>query len=260
MVRYSKVFAGRLAGLLFLGCLYAASAASAQTYVGSNVDERVTVAVQVGAAALQPWLPEGWVPSPPTSGAFEGANLFVIFIDRLLQMDAAGEIAGGGAYRAVGLVAPAKHGATGEAVVFVIRIYGPHEGAGPYKNAVQAEVSRQAALQGTNIGAGSGSETWDVSDKAGGALTLQVEYERAVPVPQSKEQRPYSAVDPDFYRIYRVNQLVDVVMSGPAAIDRVSHHRLSISIGELGAMFDGTEQIVGITVTPSYARQTFLPE
>ncbi len=255
MTWLSKVITAAWVGLLIAG----SSGAAAQTYVGTNIDERVTVAVRTAPSAVQAWLPEGWESSPPDDGAFAGANLIVVFVDRLINLNAEGEPAGGGAFSVVGLIAPARNAATGETAPFVIRIYGPHEGDGPYQNSVQAEVSRQAQIQHENIAMGTGRETWRVSDAAGGELSLDVAFERSIAMAQSQEQKPHSAVDPDFYRIYRVNQLVDVVLSAPAGIRRVSGQQLDVSIPELAALFDGNEWIVGIAIIPAYARQTFLP-
>ncbi len=256
MTRISKVLTAGFVGLLFAACLGTASDGVAQAYVGTNIDERVTVAVRAAPAAVQAWLPEGWEPNPSDDGVFSGANLMLVFVDRLINLDADGSPAGGGAFSVVGLIAPARNVATGETAPFVIRIYGPHEGAGPYKNSVQAEVSRQAQIQHENIGTGTGRETWHVSNAAGGEIALDVAFERDIPMAQSQEQKPRSAVDPDFYRIYRVNQLVDVVLSAPEGIRRVSGQQLDVSIPELGELFDGNEWIVGIAIIPAYARQT----
>jgi hypothetical protein len=255
MARIQNILAVAWFGLL----LGTASGALAQTYVGTNIDERVVVAVQAAPAAVQAWLPEGWEPSPADDGAFSGANLMLVFVDRLINLDADGEPAGGGAFSVVGLIVPARNVETDETAPFVIRIYGPHEGAGPYKNSVQAEVSRQAQIQHENIATGTGRETWHVSNAAGGEIALDVAFERGIAMAQSQEQKPHSAADPDFYRIYRVNQLVDVVLSAPQGVRRVSDQKLDVSIPELGELFDGNEWIVGIAIVPAYARQTFLP-
>ncbi len=254
-----KFFAVLFVGLTITASVVAATAAKAETFIGSNVDERVTVALQVSEAAAQNWLPDGWVVAAAGTGPFEGANLMVVFVDRLLQMNAEGELAGGGSFRAVALVVPAKRANTDERAPFVLRIYSAHDSVGPYKNSARADVQRDVTHQRANIGGGTGNETWRVGANSGGDLTLHVDYQREVPVPQAQEVRPHSAVDPSFFRIYRVNQLVDVVNSGPAGIDRAPSYKLSVSIPELAEIFDGTEQLVGISVIPSYARQTFLP-
>ena len=65
------------------------------------------------------------------TGPFKDANLFVVFIDRLLSQDADGNSSAGGAFRMVALVVPAMNPETEEAAPFVTRIYGPHDDPGP---------------------------------------------------------------------------------------------------------------------------------
>ena len=105
--------------------------ARAETLVGSNADNRITVALHVGQEAVQAWLPPHWQAEPVPAGPFKGANLFVVFIDRLINQDSAGKPAAGGTFRLAALYAPAKHSQTGESAPFIIRVYGPHEGPGP---------------------------------------------------------------------------------------------------------------------------------
>ena len=80
-----------------------------------------------------------------------------------------------------------------------------------------------------------------------------------LPKRSSGEARPHSNIDPTFFRMYRYDQLVDVVKSIPQDIDRVKNHHLRVTIPELRELFNGTEQLVGIALVPWYGRQTFLP-
>ena len=261
MTYRTRHIAGLFVGLIFAASVAVASTARAQepTFVGANVDERVVVALYVDDAAVQAWLPEGWVVARLGDGPFIGANLMAVFVDRLLQMNADGQASGGGAFKSMALLVPARRANTQEATNMVIRIYSAHDGAGPYKNSAKADVSRKATTNGTNIGGGAGNETWQVSAASGGEATLNIEYQRDVPQPQTQETQVRSSVEPDFYRIYYVNQLVDFLNSVAAGIDRTPTQSLSVTIPELADMFDGNEQTVGVAVIPSYARQTFLP-
>ncbi len=69
----------------------------------------------------------------------------------------------------------------------------------------------------------------------------------------------YSAVEPTFFRIYRVEQGADVVKSVPANIDRVQNFKLTIGIQELRKIFDGSEKVVAVTMIPWYFRQVSVP-
>ncbi len=256
LIRLSVLF---LIGAISVGSVSLITPARAETLVGSNVDNRITVALRVGPAASQGRLPAPWQVNPVPKGPFKGANLFVVFIDRLLNQDAKGKPADGGAFRIVALAVSAKHPQTGKSALFVTRIYGPHEGPGPYKNSVKATVRREATLQGANLEPGAGRELWKVQDSAGGILEFRMAYQRAVPSRKKKKSKLYSAVDPSFFRIYQYDQIMDVVKSTPANINRVSDYQLRVTMSELRKLFDGTEQLVGIALVPSYRRQTFLP-
>ena len=67
----------------------------------------------------------------------------------------------------------------------------------------------------------------------------------------------YSAVKPDFYRIYRYEQSADVVRG--AGVDRVQKVVIKAAGPKLAPLLDGSEQLLGVTSVPWYARQTYLP-
>ena len=83
------------------------------------------------------------------------------------------------------LMIPARRVNTDNTTNIVIRIYSAHEGAGPYKNSAMADVSRSTMSNGSNIGAGTGKETWQVNAGSGGTATLNIEYQREIPTPPS---------------------------------------------------------------------------
>src|ERR1700745_564455 len=56
-------------------------------------------------------------------------------------------------------------------------------------------------------------ETWSFTAESGDSVQVQVQYIRGVPVRANGEATVYSAVKPDFYRIYRFEQATDVVRS-----------------------------------------------
>jgi len=247
--------------LVFSGILI--TQAGAETLIGSNVDSRIIVALQVGQAELQSWLPTSWQVSPIPKGPMKGANLYLLFVDRLLDQDAQGKRAKwGGICRAVALVALAKHAQTGKPALFVIRIFAPHEDINlynPYKNSVRATIRREYTVKGANLEPGAASDVWELRDSAGGIIKFQIEYQRAVPRRVKQELRPRSSVEPDFFRIYRVDQGMDLIKSIPAGIDRVQSYKLHVTVSELRKMFDGSEKVVGILAIPFYIRKLSLP-
>jgi hypothetical protein len=69
----------------------------------------------------------------------------------------------------------------------------------------------------------------------------------------------YSPIEPNFYRIYRVDQGTDVVKSKPANVDRLLGYEAKLDIPEFKDLFDGTGELVSVAIQPWYVRKVFLP-
>ncbi len=246
---------------VLVGSLSTMSTAHGETLYQSNVDTRVVVALQVRPEAVQQWLSGPWQVNPVAAGPSKGSNLSLVFVDQHLVQDPEGKPMSGGINRILALVAPGKHSGTGETAPVVLRLYtaSPSYVPGPYKNALSATVRRERTVSGPNLEPASGRESWSVRATAGGALELQLDYQGGVPARAKTEAKVYSNVEPNFFRIYRVDQGSDVVKSVPDGIDRVKNYQLRVGIPELGKLFDGSEKVVSIAVLPWYLRQVFLP-
>src|SRR5262249_29153471 len=105
---------------------------------------------------------------------------------------------------------------------------------------------------------GIGSEQWQMQTDGGG-IEVQIAYQRGVPARSKSDSKVYSAVEPTFFRLYRVDQGVDVVKSVPAGIDRVQSVRFRSTVPELARLFGGSEQLVAISVVPWSSREVRLP-
>jgi len=219
------------------------------------------VALRVGQAELQKLVPTPLHVTPVPGGPFKEANFFVVFIDAFLVHDAQGKPDMGGILRLVVFAVPAKHSQTGEMVTVVISGFSasPDYVPGAYKNYVPATIRREQTHKGANLEAGVGIDFWEVQGTRGGIIELRLQYQRALPSRAKAEQKIYSAVEPSFFRIYRLDTATDMVKSIPAGIDRVQNYQLRVAVPELSKLFDGTEQLVGISVIPMYLRQVFLP-
>src|SRR5207245_9254126 len=110
----------------------------------------------------------------------------------------------------------------------------------PHKHSVNASVRREVTRKGEGNEHGTGSELWQMQTD-GGSIEVQVAYQRAVPSRAKSDSKVYSAVEPTFFRLYRVDQGMDVVKSVPAGIDRVHRDGLRSTVPELARLFDGTE-------------------
>ena len=239
--------------------LLPATQAKAETLIESSLFFRISVAFSVDQTAAQAWLPAPWKVSSIPKGPFKGANLLVILDDKFIMQDGEGKLYNGGTLCVAVLVSFGKNSQTGEFSVFVTRIYWPLDDPSCYKNAVKATVSREATIKGGTLKSGAGSEIWKVQDSAGEILELRMDYQRVVPKRIKREFKARSSVEPDILFIYRDDYAGDVLKSIPAGINRIKYYRFRSTIPELRKMFDGSEQLVGISVNHSHVRQRFRP-
>lgn len=246
-----------LSAFIVIGAGFMSSQAASETLDSTIADTRTLAAFRVDPAALASWLPDTHAPAPYGEGAFEGANMLMMFIDRILHQDAEGAPKNSGAYRMVALIVPGQHKETAETAVFISRVYSPHESAGLYKTAVQAEVSHRVTLFGKGVGPLSGRHDWIV-EYDGGVIVIGFDYEARVASRRSGESVLTTPVDTGVKRIYRFDQATDVVFSKAKNVDRTSELEISITIPELSDMFDDFE-LIGLADRPFYTRQTFKP-
>jgi hypothetical protein len=237
-----------------------APVAHAEALAFSDVSARVVVGVHVPAAALSTWLPPGWHVSAVGGGPSKGANLFLGFVDRILNVDPTGQPIGSGVDRFVGLVVPAGPPGATDPTNVVIRIY--HNTGmlpGAYKNSRATSIERAHTAEARDTSPTNGSESWEVIDESKGTMSLRFAYHGGPPTRAKQEQKFYSAIEPGFHRVYRFEQASDLVRSTPTGIDRVQNFRFVVTIPELQDLFDGSHQVVSVTVVPWNSRQVFLP-
>ena len=239
--------------------LLPATQAKAETLIGSSLFFRIYVAFSVDQKAAQEWLPTPWKAVSIPKGPFKGANLYVYFTDYFIRQDGEGKPDLGGTFSYAALVAFGKHQQTGEFSIFVTRVYWPHDDPSCFKNAVKATVSREATIKGVTSEPGAGSEIWTVQDSAGGIMEFRMDYQRGVPKRVKKEFKARSSVEPEIFFNFQDDYASDLVKSIPAGINRIKYYRFRSTIPELRKMFDGSEQLVGISVNPCHVRQVFLP-
>jgi hypothetical protein len=226
---------------------------------GSTLEVRTVLSFKVVDSAAQKLLPEGWQIEAPNTGPSKGANFFVVLLDQILAQDAEGKPVD--AVRGAALAIPAKKQGMEKAVVVSIAgLFSPASYTpGPYSNYVYAKADLDRKVHSDSTGMTSVEETWSFTAESGDSVQVQVQYIRGVPVRSNAEATVYSAAKPDFYRIYRFEQATDVVRSVVTGIDRAQKVSLKASGRQLTPLFDGSEQLISITVNPWYSRQIFLP-
>jgi hypothetical protein len=248
-----------LIGIICVGSVAFTTLAQAETLVESSLFYRIYVAFSVDEKVVQAWLPDPWKAVSVPKGPFKGANLQVLLDDRLIMQDGEGKpyVGEGEPFCLAALVSLGKNEKTGEVGVFIIRIYWPYDDPGSYKNGVKATVSREATIKSSV--SGTGSELWKVQDNAGGMIEFQMDYQRGLPTRTKTEIKGLSNVDPNVLVIYRDDYVGDVVKSIPDGIERVKNFKFRVTMSELRKMFDGSEQLVGISINPSRVRLRYSP-
>jgi hypothetical protein len=229
-------------------------ASTQERLVATYGEARTNLAFRVPEAIVQKLLPPGWLSSPFTTGPSKGANLTVTFMDWLTVQEPDGTP--GKTYRSVGVSAPAKRNGTDTTVSMSIAGLSSPAGyaPGPYGNSVT--VAR--TLRSDDRDVSRSEETWHFEAENGESIQLELQFVRGVVARSKLESKVHSAAHPDFHRIYRVEQAVDVIR-GADGTDRVQRYLFKASGPLLSTVFDGSEELVSITSLPWFSRQAFLP-
>lgn len=231
--------------------------AQSEDYVGSNIDSRVLVGLKGSSDGIQSLMPDGWSSIPFPSGPLKGSNLLLALIDGVLEMDAEGEPLDPASRRAAVLVGLGKKEDTVR--MFVLRILTTVPERNPYGVAESAEIERTKSLSGPANGARLSSDEWRIRPEQGGELVFTLNYTTGRRGWTPGELFPYSASNPDFSRIYRYDQLIDLVVSTSLGKPSSGDFSLTNSASELASIFDGAHEITAVMDVPVYVRKVYLP-
>ena len=187
----------------------------------------------------------------------KGSNLLIALIDGILEMDAEGTPLDPPNRRALVLVGLGKgdDGVRG----FVLRIMSTVPERNPYSVAIPATIARTRTLSHASDGARTVSDSWTIQPEGGGTFAITLEYAAGKRGWSAGESFPYSAADPTFSRIYRYDQMVDLVVSEGLGKPASGTYRLTSDVTELTSLFNGREQIVAVMDVPVYVRNVSLP-
>ena len=250
-----------VAGVAALAIMAALGPASAQEkFVARYGEARTILAFKVSDAALQKVLPEGWQSSPIGAGPSKDANLTVSFIDWLAVQGPDGKSEDTLFLAAVG--APVKKKGTDATVAMVITGFSSKSSyvPGAYGTFTLGKANVERNVRTDAEGVSKAEESWEFKGDGGASIALQVQYVRSLPTRGKLEAKIYSSVKPDFYRIYRIEQAVDVVRSVPAGTDHAQKYVFKASGPQFSQLFDASEQLISITSLPWYSREVFLPD
>ena len=235
-----------------------AGAASAETPVGSSIENRLMLAFKVNDEAVQSMMPDGWKALTLPQGPLAGTNLILSFIERDLVLDPGGKPAQPHQDRAMAVVAYGVRPDVEGVRVFVTRVFERAPLANTYGNSVEAEFMHEKSVKVLGGAAPNHAERWVVQSDEG-TLEVTLSYDRGTPGWSESEARPYSAANPEFFRIYRYEQLADLAMSNGLGKPLSGEVALSSDIGELADALDGSQELQAILVIPVYVRTISLP-
>jgi hypothetical protein len=232
-------------------------------HVESDVERRVQIAFSVAPNKVQRFLPPSWNATPIAAGPSDGANLLIVFRNRLhtVYHHGVGKAQLGEQDRGIVVLVMAKHVDDGEVGLWVVHSLAasPRSIPGPYRNSKPATIHMEQRIASGEAGGGLGIESWQIRDQAGHSLMMYLHYRAGMPVQSTSHMTMRGGPDPTFQRIYRTDKGADVVKSLPMAVNRVEEFRFSTTLEEFAEVFDGNEKLVSIAVEPWYMRQVLLP-
>ena len=234
-------------------------AVRAESYVGSNVDSRVLVGLKASPDGVQAMMPEGWTSVPFPAGPLKGANLVLILIDRSIDLDAEGKPLDPASMRALVQAGMAKQ-TDGDAVrLFILDILTTVPERNPYGVARPADIARTLSISGPANGPRAVSDQWQITPAEGGDVTFSMDFTTGKRSWSPGEAFPFSAATPEFSRIYRYEQMVDLVVSTSLGKPASGTYSLSGTGAGLDGVLNGSEEIIAVMDVPSYVRKVFLP-
>jgi hypothetical protein len=251
-----------IAAVMFAAVASRTEVASAQTLIEQSAEVRMQLDLAVSPQALKALLPDGWEPFVATSGPAKDCNVRLIFVDRVDINGPDGAPAG--TEQMVYFASPIKKTGSNEMAGQMV-IDGitsnPKAVPGPF-NAYQA-ASAYRVERSTHASAGGpieNEDTWDFTGANGEHLALHLIYERGVARKLSAETKFFSAVDPNAYQIWKVDQGLDIMRNATVPVkDRVRTFEFKASGGRVAKLFDGSERVVSVDALHWYNRAVSAP-
>jgi hypothetical protein len=220
----------------------------AETLVENGAETQFQLDLQVPDTALASFLPEGWKPNVAARGPAKDANLRAIFIDRITINGPDGKPVGKtGSNRLVYLVAPVKD-PSGANVQLVIAglTEDPENAPGPF--GVYLPATTHTMQRSTSSGSGPivESQDWVFAAATGERLEMHIKFERGAANRRgASDAKFYSAKSPDFYQIFRQEQVLDILRNATTnPPDRVKEFSFKGSGGSYAKLFDGSEKVL----------------
>ncbi len=247
---------------LTLAALLWAASVTAQTeradpYVEWSAETRTSLGFRVNGDAVRALLPMGWSMTPVADSPSQ-VNLSITFMDRHVVLDPQGQPVGTGSSRYMVMSVQARD-ADGNNSTLIINGISP-EGVGSYEvyqPAVTARADR--ILSGSAEQFSSVQESWQMVSGSGDSVSLTLSYQQAIPVRRPSTIVIRSGKNTGFTRTYKIDQANDALGVPGAPDSRIESMSLHIDGPLYSRIFDGSEVLTGITSTPWYHREIYIP-
>src|SRR5947207_1299616 len=231
--------------------------ASAESFVEHSSEVRMQLDFVVPAAALAKFVPEGFEMNVATQGPAKDCNVRMIFIDRVDITKQDGSPADPGSSQLVYLAVPVKQGQ--------LLIHGltsnPKDAPGPH-GVYQLATTHKASRSTTSSGSGPiiVNENWEFAAASGEHMSVALQYERGTARKTANTVNFYSAANPSFYQIFKIEQGLDIMRNATVNVgDRVKQFAVKAGGGKIAPLFDGTEKVVSIDALHWYNRGVYAP-
>lgn len=220
---------------------------------------RTNLLYRIDPEVLQALLPAPWVVAPDTSPEFAGWNYVVVLDDRFGIQDPAGKAMGGGKDRIVNFLIRAKNTQTGETAALIHRFFRANPAFVPGfwpKETSLATITRRWEVVGTEWEFDEVRHDVEVRDKTGTLLVeMHIQYQsnstwRLSPTVAGGNVRSIGHPE-SFLRIERPDTLQEIVYSARLGIDHRKLFTFRVTAPGLAALFDGSEELIGITARPA---------
>lgn len=226
------------------------------TPFGWSQEVRTVLTFKISDEVAQKFLPNGWTTASIPQGPAKGANLTVVFAERLATQDANGKAVGG---EEAGVILSIASRRDKDTAFSIIEGYSDTQTTpGFYLVYKPAKVLIDRQTHVTSLSS-TIEETWSVVGDGGEHISFHIAYEQITPIRTQLVSRNVSAVDANIRRTYRIDQGTNVILSEPSGVKRGRNLAFKASGGTLSTLFDGKEEMVSIVSAPWYSRQMFLP-
>jgi len=207
-----------------------------------------SLAFNVPDAVVQKFLPEGWQLS-----ASNGANLFVNFAERFVVTETMGSHLPARA-AVLGILAKKEDAGSTVPMIFAALISDATYVPGRYGTNALAKARVERIVRIDADGPGEVTESWEFKSDDGAYMQLQLEYVPWAPGGFEGEVRAYSATKPNFYLINKVKGV-----SQDRPVESVKKYLFKASGPKFSQIFDGSERLIRLRMTPWLSRQIYTP-